>query len=190
MASVLEELKKLPPEERIKKLKEIEERDKKEIEEASKLIKDSEGEIEHEQKIKEQIPIPQLKAIDISSLFTEDEKQMYATKHYLNSKKSNLELEKTVQDEQKKVEEMNEQERDKFFHKLPTENLYAIRKDIYEQAEQDNLSREQQESIYAIRREFDERREAMEQGTYKPASEAVREILSLSEGVHTRLYRR
>jgi len=179
----IEELKKLPPEERIRRLKEIEERDRKEIEEASKLIKDSEGQMEEERKLKEQIPIPQLKAVDISSLFTEDEKQMYAVKRFVDTRGKQQELEKTVQQEQQRIEEMNEQEKEKFFHELPTQDLYNIQKDIYQQAEQDNLNQEQRDNVYAIRREFDQRREAMENGTYKPTDEAVRDILSMTEAV-------
>jgi hypothetical protein len=79
----IEELKKLSPEERIKKLKEIEENRKKEIEEAETLISESMRELDDEQEKKE-IPIPQLKADDISSLLTVEEKRMFATKRFVN----------------------------------------------------------------------------------------------------------
>jgi len=179
----LDELKNLSPEEKIRKLKEIEEKDKKEIETAQKLIKESESQIEEEKRMKEQIPIPQLKAVDISSLFTPAEKQMYATKRYVRGEEQ---LEETVQQEQKRIEEMNEKEQ--FFHELPTEDLYNIQKD-YEQVETD-LTQEQQDNLYTVQQELYERRQAMENGTYKPTNEVVRDILSLSEGVHRRLYRR
>lgn len=184
MADALDELKKLPAEERLKRLKEIEERDKKEIEAASKLIKESEGQIEEERKIKEQIPIPQLKAVDISSLFTENEKQMYATKHFVDSKGKRPELEETVkQEQQRRIAELDEMEKEKFFHELPTQDLYSIQKEIYQQTEQHGLGEEQRDNLYAIQREFGQRREAMENGSYKPTSEVVREILSVTEAV-------
>jgi len=63
-----EELKKLPLAERIKKLKELEEDNKKEIEEAEKLIKETEDEIGRES-ITEGVAVPETKQIDIESLF-------------------------------------------------------------------------------------------------------------------------
>jgi len=65
------ELEKLTPAERIKKLKELEEENKKEIEEAEKLIKKTEAEISRE-KIAESVKIPETRPIDIESLFREE----------------------------------------------------------------------------------------------------------------------
>ena len=66
------ELEKLTPAERIKKLKELEEENKKEIEEAEKLIKKTEAEISRE-KIAESVKVPETKPVDIGSLFREEE---------------------------------------------------------------------------------------------------------------------
>jgi hypothetical protein len=85
--SKLEELKKLSPEERIKRLKELQEADKKEIEEAQQLIRESQEQAEHEEELKRQIPIPQLKSIDIESLFTPEEKELFKVKRYVKEKK-------------------------------------------------------------------------------------------------------
>src|SRR3989338_11521327 len=54
-----DDIKKLPPEERIKKLKELEKQRKKEIEEAQKKIKESEDELRERRKWKEKVPIPE-----------------------------------------------------------------------------------------------------------------------------------
>src|SRR3989339_1420759 len=78
----LSELKNLPPEERVKKLKEIEERNKKEIEKAHKLIQESMEEIEGEKQQKEQIPIPQVTSIDSGMLFGEEEKALFNVKRF------------------------------------------------------------------------------------------------------------
>jgi len=80
----IKELKNLPPEERIKRLKEIEEMNRKEIEEAHKLIQESEVEIEEQEKEKEQIPIPQVRAADIDMLVGEEERRVFATKRYVD----------------------------------------------------------------------------------------------------------
>ena len=64
----LEEIKKLSPEERIKKLKELEEQHKKELEEAKKLIQESVEEIKRDE-IAKQIEIPEQEQVNIDELF-------------------------------------------------------------------------------------------------------------------------
>ncbi len=54
-----DELKNLPPEERIKKLKELEKQRRKEIEEAQKKIKESEDELRERLKWKDKVPMPE-----------------------------------------------------------------------------------------------------------------------------------
>ncbi len=89
----LKELMNLPPEERIRKLKEIAELNKKEIEEAQQLLHQSEEELveEEQEKEKEDIPIPQLRAADIDALVGEEEKQIFATKRYADARKKKTE---------------------------------------------------------------------------------------------------
>ena len=76
------ELKKLSPEERVKKLKEIEERNKKKINEARKLMTESIRQIEVEEEMRRDIPIPQLTSIDIDTLFGQEEKEMFRIKRF------------------------------------------------------------------------------------------------------------
>lgn len=63
-----EELKKLSPEDRLKKLKELEQESKKEIDEAEDLIKRTEAEIEHNKNIPN-IEVPKIEPVDISRMF-------------------------------------------------------------------------------------------------------------------------
>ncbi|MBI2112680.1 hypothetical protein HYT52_04050 [Candidatus Woesearchaeota archaeon] len=63
-----EEMKRLPPEERIKKLKELEKKKKEEIEEAQKGIKDSESELRERRKWVEKVPIPEFAREDLENL--------------------------------------------------------------------------------------------------------------------------
>ena len=69
MKEEIQKLEKLPPEERIKRLKEIAEINEREINEVKRLIKESESEIEEKQSIQKKLPLPQLRSIDISTLF-------------------------------------------------------------------------------------------------------------------------
>ena len=79
--SEIEEIRKLDPEERIRRLKEVEEGRRKEIEEAEALMRDSMIEIEDAQE-KKYAPINQVKAHDISQLLTAEEKRMFRTARF------------------------------------------------------------------------------------------------------------
>jgi len=70
-----EELAKLKPEERIKKLKELEEASKKEIEEAKKLIEKSEQELAKDDIVR-RVSVPQSRKIDISDLFEQPKSKL------------------------------------------------------------------------------------------------------------------
>ncbi|MFC1753057.1 hypothetical protein ACFL96_06640 [Thermoproteota archaeon] len=94
----LDELKKLTPEERVKKLKEIEERSRKEIEEAQKLMTESMREIEEVGEKKIDIPIPQLTSVDVDALFGQEEKDMFKTKRFGEGKRKEGAKEETLEE--------------------------------------------------------------------------------------------
>jgi len=83
MADEIEDLKRLPPAERLKKLKEIEEKRKQEISEAEELIRESMLEIDHVEERKE-FPAPETKAESISHLVTRESKDLFKTKRFAN----------------------------------------------------------------------------------------------------------
>ena len=80
----VEDLKKFSPEERIKRLKELEEERKKEIAEAEELIKETSQELADAEE-KRRIPIPEARATDLSTLDTLEEKQLVTTHHNLST---------------------------------------------------------------------------------------------------------
>jgi len=89
MADVdVDELKKLTPEQRLKALKALEEKSKKEIEEARKLMAESEREIEVKEEHQRDMPIPQLTSVDIDSLFSPEEKEIFKAKRYVSEPKT------------------------------------------------------------------------------------------------------
>src|SRR3989344_5962264 len=110
MASELDDVKKLPPEERIKKLKELTEKHRKEIEDAQKLAKQSEEESNEIKKELDQIPIPQLKAVDIDDLFSPEAQQMFATKRFTEVKSSRHKEAEEAQKQEKALEERIQEE--------------------------------------------------------------------------------
>ncbi len=147
----IEEIKKLSPEERIKRLKKLEDEKRKEIEEAQKLMKESVVELEREEKIKKEIPIPQVKAVDIGGLFTKEEKQLFATKRYEDSK---LRGEEQHEEEQGVQEKTLEDE-------IQVAQIQLTREQLDEQRQYgERLAAEQPNQLYQLAREaYDEFRE-------------------------------
>ncbi len=69
-----DDLKDLPPEERIKILKKLEEEKKKEIVEAEKAIKESQDELTEQRKWVEKVPIPQMSKTDFKGMSPDEAK--------------------------------------------------------------------------------------------------------------------
>ena len=100
-----EDFKNLPPEERIKRLKKLEEEKKKEIEDAKKAIKDSEEELSDRRKWIEKVPIPEIATEEVESL-GEEGKQL--VRHHRSSK--DLAEKKVDSDEEDNSEEVKEED--------------------------------------------------------------------------------
>ncbi|MBI4153254.1 hypothetical protein HY497_01910 [Candidatus Woesearchaeota archaeon] len=101
MSEDMDNLKKLSPEARLKKLKEYSEKREKEIKEAHELIKRSEDEIDQMKKLEEKIPIPQLITDEGETLATSEEREMF--------KVHRLKGERREEKRTKKVEETLEE---------------------------------------------------------------------------------
>ncbi len=102
-------LKNLPPEERIKRLKKIEEEKKKEIAQAEKMIKESQDEITDRRSWLDKVPIPEV-ATDDSEALGEEGKQLLKTHKGITSKKEKDEKEEKIEEEKdsyKKTSEKN-----------------------------------------------------------------------------------
>ena len=84
MPDDIEDTKRLMREERIRKLRELTKKHEDEIKKAQELLKRSEEEIEEDAKETRQMPIPQLKAVDVGALFGKgtQEDLMHEAKHF------------------------------------------------------------------------------------------------------------
>ena len=134
------EIENLPPEDRIKKLKDLEKKSKDEIKKAQELIKKSEEELDEKEKQKRQIPVPLLKSVDIEHLFGEEEKGLFETKRYVSKKKKvEKPLEETVAEEEPKLtQEQIEQLQVQYQIKRDTEmdQIYDRIKEVYQQVQE------------------------------------------------------
>ena len=203
----LERLKRLPPEERIERLMELAKKNEEEIKRAQEEIKKSEGEIEIKRKIKEDIPIPQLRAVDISDLFSAEEKQIYATKRYVSEKikeepfAAEKPLEQTIGEEKAKLTEEQKQNNVQYQLKLQeelmdskTEDIYSMIKSMYQKAQATGElpSSEDMSRIYAAQYVAQKREEEIHRGTYGRISEEVSNELVVTQkmaGWLSRLYK-
>ena len=99
MPEDIENLKKISPEERLKKLKEYSEKREKEIKEAHELIKKSEDEIDRKKKFEEKIPIPQLITDEGETLATGEEREMFKVHRFKGERKGERKTKSQVQEE-------------------------------------------------------------------------------------------
>jgi len=180
----LTDLKKLSPEERVKKLKEIEERSRKEIEEAQKLMGESIREIEIEQGIKEKMPIPQLAAVDIDSLFTIEEKDMFKTNRFVSAKKEPI-----VAEKKEFLDELIEKEKPqdvKETHKQYGQAFDEMNKDIISAYQGgDHGGRDD-----PMKQAYDQNKEGPGDSYHKGGSDELREMSSLGEQITKGHYKR
>ncbi|MBW2981986.1 hypothetical protein KY343_03845 [Candidatus Woesearchaeota archaeon] len=190
----LKDLKKLSPNERLEKLKELQEKDREEIEKAQKLLQETEDEIGREREL-EKIPIPQLKAVDIGALFSTEEKELFKAKRFTAAPAKEKE---EKPEEPRRAEEREELERiaeqaprlsqeeeaaqaqylDQLSQK-PVEDIYNRVKDIYQQVKATGeITPEQMNELnnvsYANRRKMED----IQSGRYTEVTqEAAREMV-------------
>ena len=196
MVTKLNGIKKLSPEERIKKLRDVEEKNKKEINEAEKLIKDSIKEIDIKEEIRD-LPIPQIKAVDIESLFAPEEKEVFAAKRYENIRQGNVEeetteipLEETVEQEKPEITEEELEAHRQYqiltneLRREPTENVVQELRSIYDRlGETGEITREQMRMAYASDIVARERQRDIERGIYGRMDEKISDQLGIARQI-------
>ena len=204
------ELKNLPPQERIKRLKEMEEKKKKEIEEAQKLIKDSEKELNEIKRIEEKIPIPQVAKVNLKNATLEEKEFLKAhsgMKEENASEKEDknksdtkikkiskeVELEQLLGGNREVSSAMNMQNTQYALgpSQIPMKDIYREMKNIYlEVGEKGYLNREEETRIRYLSSAVEKKLEDVEAGKYS-LSEDVATAASLTQQISSRLsYRR
>ncbi len=185
----LDELKKLSPQERIKKLKELQKKDKEEIEKAQKLILESEEDIVREEQVRK-IPIPQVKAVDIDSLFSAEEKELFKAKRFVEERREEEKpapaplKERALEEVAAEAEILKAEEERAHTQYLtqlsqqPTDKIYSKMKEIYNEVKAaGQITQGQMEEInnisYANVRKLDDIRS----GRYSPTQEVAHEMV-------------
>ena len=166
------ELKKLPPEERLVQLKKLEEKRKKEIETAQKLMQESEKELKTTRELEEKISIPRIAASGGEEfLQSEEERQIFRVVRGDMRKKGELEKEDKPKKE-KSLEEDLEQ--------------VSLKQKEGEAARADYVNRMSQRPIGDLYQEMSGlRRDAEERGYVTP--EHMRRIGYLNEAAQQKM---
>jgi len=168
----IKDVQKLRARERLEKLKEIKEAQKKEIE---TLIKETQAEAQKDEFI-EKIPLPEVKKIDIEELFSTEEKKLFEEKPEEELEEKVLEEgigQTNVQaaaDYSKTLDQMSKQ---------PVDSLYESMKTIYESAKSGaGITPEQWGQVQAIGYQDRQRFEDMHKGTYQADEEKARKMVA------------
>lgn len=158
-----EELRNLPPEERIRRLKKLEQEKKKEIEDAKKAIQESEEELSDRRKWVEKVPIPEVATEEVESL-GEEGKQL-VREH--RAKKE----EAAEESEDNKSPEANEADLEETVEK---EDVHLPRGEMKQYGMQHNLGQLNPEYVAQV--------------TYAPAQEAKQILQDIYQDVEKRGY--
>lgn len=188
-----ENLRGLPPEERIKRLKELERKKKQEIEEAARLIQESEVEITETRKLKEKVPIPEVAKEDTEGLSKEGKDVLKAVKTLPAKKKDLAETVVETADTQpaaESLEETLERERPNIppallntdyalqLSQQPMQTLYQEMTTMYEAArERGYLNNEEQRRVAYLTAGVEAKLDAASNGAYPLTRDAAEKAL-------------
>lgn len=103
--TTVDDLRKLPPEERLARLRKLEEEHRSEIEEAEELMSESRREIREIERRRD-IPVDAVTADTMDELFTEEEKQLFETKRFEQRTRPARRSEETGGETEEELEEM------------------------------------------------------------------------------------
>ncbi len=191
-----DDIKKLNPEDRVKKLKEIADKKKKEIEEAQKEIREAEGEMSEKRKEKEKVPIPEVAKEEVDGL--SETAQAILKEQRGISKKSAAEEKKSDEEKSSKgqkndskelsLEDTVAQEKVSRFaanvdysqqlSQKPMANLYQEMTTIYKAVEDKGyINPAEQQRVQYLTSAVEKKLEAVEAGNYSLNEEVARAAL-------------
>lgn len=187
----INQLKNLTVEERIRKLKELELKKKEEIKEAQDLLRQSEVELEENEKQKRQIPIPQLKVVDASQLFSEEEKAIFATKRFAQkSPVKDVEKEKPLEEtiaieQERKPEFFQQKEQEQYRIQLsmePVKQLYSEITSLYQEVQEKGyVNGEERQRIENMQYAMNKKLQDIKSGEYNPSQYVAKTLLKSRE---------
>lgn len=175
----IDEIMRLSPAERIRRLKELEEQKKKEIEEAEDLIKESMSEMRRDEIIRD-MPPPKMRGVDITKLWDEEKPS--------EKKLEERWLEESVAEERPKVSEEDIRQYGIELSKAPTEDIYGKVKDIYQSVQgKGYVSPQQRDELESISYALQRKEEDIHEGKYKGISSEVSNMLVITQDIAAKM---
>ena len=166
----------LPPEERIKKLKELKKQKEKEIAEAQKKIKESEEEISDREKLKEKVPIPESAQEDLEGLSREG-KDIVKEQRGLHEGKSSRDndLESLARGRVELPPEVLQSQYTEELSREPIGDLYQEMGNIYKAVEEKGyLNQDEMKRVEYLMGGVEQKMEDGESGNYSFSEKAAR----------------
>ena len=188
MSEDIKKLKGVSPKERIEKLKALQEKNKKEIEEAQELLKQAEEESNIEDELRD-IPIPQLKAVDINELFSPEEKELFKSKRFTAEKKETKQETNELEEiaEQAQIPNKADQQQAEYIQSLsqkPAGELHGRANEIYAQfKDQGYLNPVQQEELSNIDYANKQKMNDIQSGKYTEVNKNIAQEMILTEKI-------
>jgi len=171
--SEIEDIKKLSPEERVKKLKELIEKRNKEIEDRNKEIEEAEQlskqarKDEEDKALRDKIEVPELEEVDISNLFHKEQED----------------LESKAEEAPKEEEPEDAKALYQIAPNAPTQDLYSNVVDLYNQVkDQGMITPEMAEQAGNIQYAIDKKQEDMTAGNYT-AAEKIEQQANVAKNI-------
>lgn len=175
----IDRIMKLSPSERIKKLKDLGEQKKKEIEEAENLIKESLSEIRTEELIRD-MPPPQMRGVDITKLWDEEKPK--------DKKLEEKWLEDSVAEAKSALNEEQTRQYGMQLSKAPTEDLYSRMKEIYGSVQNAGyMNTQEQRDLENIKYALHRKEEDIHEGKYKGISTEVSQMLVITQDMAAKM---
>jgi hypothetical protein len=177
-------IKKLSPKERMKKLKELQDKDKKEIEEAEAMIKQSQHDAEQEEidEVVRRIKTPELKQINVEDLFREGGEEKEKDDGSQRRKKESMDEKlKGVQPEKEKDTAINERINQ---YGLAREETYDKVKALVEKAYTGAISEQERENLDFYREQFKDVNPGYMHGKEKAVVERTEELFDRLKRYH------
>lgn len=169
----IEKLKKLDPEERIEKLKEMRKSELKKLKKTEELLKLSEAELEELERAKKRMPIPELKEIDISKLFKKEE----------GLEAQVVEQRTRLTGEQEAAQIEYQANIAKQLSEAPSENIYKTMESVYQEFQSTGyVSPEQMQVVQSAMVEAQQRMDSIRSGDYLDTKKASQLVASMNIG--------
>jgi len=173
--NITEELKNLSPAEKIKKLKELQEKERSRIKNAEDMIIQEQQELERQNKIKEdmvRITLPEPKKVDIRKLFTGDDDDS---------------LESKVRKEKPELTEEELQAMRQYelrMSQVPAQNIYQKVRNIQEGIEEKGyMNPSERVELDSIGYALDYKRRDINEGKYVTTSEMIEDFMGTAKSI-------